>query len=114
MHGNRRSPLYIASWRAFKKLPGIRRERDGEGKRTKVKHRANRMRAVLPQLYGKFAEAPDPFRLPGFVLEFIQIAFREVRKRESRDFKDFWTPAFAGVTIWGTSCETVKGGQIFS
>jgi hypothetical protein len=30
------------------------------------------------------------------------------RKPESRNTKDFWTPAFAGVTAWKTFYETVK------
>jgi hypothetical protein len=82
-------PLIYRHPESFKEAPGEKRERDGEGKRAKVKHRANTvkhrantMRDVLTQPNGKFAEARDLFRLPGFVLEFIQIAFCEVRKRD--------------------------------
>jgi len=34
------------------------------------------------------------------------------RKRESSDFNHFWTPAFAGVTAFGTFYETIKSGNV--
>jgi len=40
------------------------------------------------------------------VRKHLFLSFR--RKPESRNTKNFWTPAFAGVTAWRTFCETVK------
>jgi len=33
-----------------------------------------------------------------------------MEKPESRETRDFWTPAFAGVTAWGTFYEFINIG----
>jgi hypothetical protein len=33
------------------------------------------------------------------------------QRRESSLYKGFWTPAFAGVTAWGTFYEAIKTGK---